>query len=76
MKPSGIIGIVLIAIGIIALANGWFGFFTYTTRENVAKLGPLKVDADTEHHVPIAPIVGGICLVGGIFLVLAGNKKS
>jgi hypothetical protein len=76
MRPVGIIGIILIAIGIIALANNWFGFFTYTTRENVAKLGPLKVDADREHHVPMAPIVGGLCLVGGIVLVLTGSKKA
>ena len=46
MKPAGIVGIILIAIGIIALAYGWFGgSFSYTTRENVAKLGPLKVRA-------------------------------
>jgi hypothetical protein len=75
MKPTGIVGIILIAIGIIALAYGWFGgSFSYTTRENVAKLGPLKVDADKEHHVPIGPIVGGACFVGGIILVVAGGR--
>ena len=38
--------------------------------------GPLQVSADREKTVPFPPILGGICLVGGIVLVLAGNKKA
>ena len=73
MKPAGIIGIVLIAIGIIALA---YGGFSYTTREKIIDAGPLQVSADQKKTVPFPPILGGICLVGGIVLVLAGNKKA
>ena len=73
MKPAGIIGIILIAIGIIALA---YGGFSYTTREKVIDAGPLQVSADKEKTVPFPPILGGICLVGGIVLVLAGNRKT
>ena len=73
MKPAGIIGIILIAIGIIALA---YGGFTYTTREKVIDAGPLQVSADRQKTIPLPPILGGICLVGGIILVLAGNKKG
>ena len=73
MKPAGIVGIILIAIGIIALA---YGGFTYTKREKVIDAGPLQVSADREKRVPFPPILGGICLVGGIILVLAGNKKA
>jgi len=73
MKPAGIIGIVLIVIGIIALA---YGGFSYTTREKVIDAGPLQVSADKEKTVPFPPILGGLCLVGGIVLVLAGNRKS
>ncbi|MGI8821175.1 MAG: DUF3185 domain-containing protein [Chthoniobacterales bacterium] len=73
MKPAGIVGIVLIAIGIIALA---YGGFQYTTREKVIDAGPLQVSADKEKTVPFPPILGGICLVGGIILVLVGNKNS
>ena len=73
MKPAGIVGIVLIAIGIIALA---YGGFSYTTREKVIDAGPLQVSADKKKSVPLPPILGGLCLVGGIVLVLAGNKKS
>ena len=73
MKPVGIVGIILIAIGIIALA---YGGFSYTTREKVIDAGPLQVSADRQRTIPFPPILGGICLVGGIILVLAGNKKN
>ena len=66
-----IIGICLIVVGVLALA---FGGFNYTTRERVVDLGPLKVDADKQHSVPIAPIAGVAALVGGIALVMMGNK--
>ena len=73
MKPAGIVGIILIGIGIIALA---YGGFSYTTREKVIDAGPLQVSADRQKTIPLPPILGGLCLVGGIVLVLAGNKKS
>lgn len=73
MKPAGIVGIILIAIGIIALA---YGGFTYTKREKIIDAGPLQVSADREKTVLFPPILGGICLVGGIILVIVGNKKA
>ena len=73
MKPAGIVGIILIAIGIIAFA---YGGFSYTKREKIIDAGPLQVSADREKTIPFPPILGGICLVGGIILVLAGNKKT
>ncbi len=73
MKPAGIVGIVLIAVGIIALA---YGGFSYTKREKVIDAGPLQVSADKERTVPLPPILGGLCLAGGIVLVLAGSRKS
>jgi uncharacterized membrane protein len=73
VKPAGIVGIILIAIGIIALA---YGGFSYTKREKIIDAGPLQVSADREKTVPFPPILGGICLVGGIILVILGNKKT
>jgi len=66
-----IIGMVLIVVGVLALA---FGGFQYTTRERVVDLGPLKVDADKQHSVPIAPIAGVAALIGGIVMVMAGKR--
>lgn len=73
MKPPVIIGVILIAIGIIALA---YGGFTYTTREKVIDAGPLQVSADKQKTVPFPPIIGAISLIGGIVLVATGSRKS
>jgi hypothetical protein len=76
MKPVSIVGILLIVIGIVALA---YEGITYTTREreNVVKLGPLKVDAvvEKEHRVPLSPILGVAALAAGIVLVIVGSKR-
>src|SRR5471030_1784129 len=68
-----LIGIALIIFGVLGLA---LGGFQYTTRERVVDLGPLKVDADKTHSVPIAPIAGIAALIGGVALVLAGSKTK
>lgn len=73
MKPAGIVGIILIVIGIIALA---YGGFTYTKREKVIDAGPLQVSADKEKTVPFPPVLGGICLAGGIILVIVGSRRA
>ncbi len=74
MRPAAIFGIILIVVGIIALAYG--GYTSFTTKENVAKLGPLEINKEEAHPIPIGPIVGGVCLVGGIILVVTGNRKT
>ncbi len=74
MRPAGIFGIILIAVGIVLLAYG--GYTSFTTKENVAKLGPLEINKQQEHPVPIGPIAGGVCLAAGIILVLTGNRRA
>jgi uncharacterized membrane protein len=74
VRPAGIFGIILIAVGIVLLAYG--GYTSYTTKENVAKLGPLEINKQQEHPVPIGPIIGGVCIVGGIILLVTGNRKT
>jgi hypothetical protein len=73
MKTYTLTGIILIVIGIVAF--GYQGI-TYTTREKVVDLGPIQVTADKTRTLPLPPIVGGIALVGGIVLLVMGNKKS
>ncbi len=60
-------------VGIIAFA---YQGITYTTREKVVDLGPIQVTADKTKTLPLPPIVGGIALVGGIVLLVMGNKKG
>jgi uncharacterized membrane protein len=73
MKTTTLIGIILIVIGIVALA---YQGITYTTREKVVDIGSIEVTADKTKTLPLPPIVGGIALVGGIVLLVMGNKKG
>ena len=73
MKTYTLIGIILIVIGIIALA---YQGITYTTREKVVDIGPIQMTADKTKTIPLPPILGGIALVGGIVLVVAGGRKD
>ena len=73
MKTSTIIGTILIVIGIIALA---YQGITYTTREKVVDIGPIQINADKTKTIPLPPILGGIALVGGIVLLIAGSRKD
>ena len=72
MRPATVVGIVLIVIGIVALV---YQGITYTTKENVVDLGPLKVEAKREKTIPLPPVVGVVALVGGIVLVAVSGRK-
>jgi hypothetical protein len=71
MKPAAIAGIVLIVLGLAALV---YQGFTYTTRETVIDIGPIKATADTKKTVPIPPIAGVVAVVAGVALVVAGRR--
>lgn len=71
MKRKSLLGIVLIIIGVVALA---YQGFTYTTREKAVDLGPIQITAEKEHTVPLPPILGVAALVGGIALLVMGKK--
>jgi uncharacterized membrane protein YidH (DUF202 family) len=67
-----LIGIVLIVVGVIALA---IGGFSYTTREKVLDLGPIQATTEKRHSVPLSPIVGVAALIGGIAVLAAGSRS-
>jgi len=73
MKPTILIGILLIILGGLALA---YQGFTYTHRERVLDVGPIHATADKQDHVSIPPILGGLALLSGVVLVVLGAKKS
>jgi hypothetical protein len=73
MKPVGIIGIVLIVGGLLALA---YQGIRYTTRETVVDIGPIHATAEREKTIPLPPIVGIVAVAGGVALLIAGGRKS
>lgn len=72
MKPAMIVGVILIILGIVALA---YQGINYTTKDKVVDLGPLKVEAKREKTIPLPPIVGVAALVGGVVLVAVSARK-
>ena len=68
-----VIGAVLIVIGLIGLI---WGGVSYTREEKVLDFGPIEATAERRETIPVTPVVGGIALVGGIVLLLAGRKRG
>lgn len=72
MKPLSIVGLVLIVLGLAALA---YQGFTYKSRETVLDIGPITATAERQKTVPIPPIVGIVAVVAGAGLLIAGSRK-
>ena len=72
MKSTAVIGIVLIVLGLAALA---YQGINYTTRETVIDVGPLHATAERHRTLPLPPVVGAVAVAGGVVLLVAGVRK-
>src|SRR5262245_22601430 len=73
MRPLVIVGIVLIIVGLVALA---YGGFSFTTTEKVAEIGPLKVEREKTRSIALPPVLGAAAIVVGVVLAVAGARRS
>jgi hypothetical protein len=73
MNPKKLSGLVLIGLGVVALA---YQGFSYTTTEKVFDFGPIHVTNEETHKLPIPPILAAIALIGGIGLLAFAGKKT
>ena len=73
MKPVVLVGIVLIVLGVVALA---YQGVTYTTRERIIDVGPLKATVDRQKAIPMSPVLGVLALAGGIVPVATGRRRA
>ena len=71
MSRNALIGVVLIAIGVIALV---YQGITYTSRETVLNIGPLHATADREKTFPLPPVLGALAVAGGVALLFVGLR--
>jgi hypothetical protein len=71
MKAATIVGILLIALGVIGFAVGGI---TFTHEKKDVNLGPLQVSHKEHDTLPISPILSTISLVAGVGLVVVGVR--
>jgi hypothetical protein len=73
MKPMSIAGVVLIVLGLAALA---YQGFSYRSRETIVDIGPIHATAERDKTVAVPPIFGIVAVVGGIALAVAGSRRG
>lgn len=73
MSGDSILGLILIAIGVVALA---YQGITYSTRETVLDVGPIHATADREKTLPISPLLGAGAVAGGVVLLVIGLRRA
>jgi hypothetical protein len=72
MSAAKIVGIILIALGVLGLL---YGGFSYTKESHTARLGPLSFTVQEKETVmvPVIASVGSILL--GVFLIVGVKNK-
>ena len=72
MPIRRIVGVLLVVLGLVALA--WGGFF-WTDRETVIEAGPFEVTAEEREGVAVPPVIGIVAIVGGLALLLVPGRR-
>jgi UDP-N-acetylmuramyl pentapeptide phosphotransferase/UDP-N-acetylglucosamine-1-phosphate transferase len=73
MKAITLTGILLAVLGVLALV---YQGFNYTREKNVVDVGPIHATVNTQEHVPLPPVAGGLALVAGVALLAIGGKQK
>jgi len=67
------LGIVLIVLGVLALA---YQGFSYTVPKKAADVGPIHITKDERHTVPLPPILGALALIGGLAVLVVDRREK
>ena len=68
-----IIGILLVVLGIVALA---VPSITFMTTERAVDTSFLKIDYQKPHTIVLNPIVGIVATIAGLAMVFAGRRTE
>ena len=66
-----ILGIVLVALGLVGLL---YGGFRWTERDKVVDLGPVEVTHQERKGIPVSPIAGAVILAAGVVLIVMDSR--
>ena len=73
MRNLMAVGVVLIVLGIVGLVVENVKF---TETKKVVDIGPLEINSEEEHNVPIPTIAGIIAILAGFGLVLTSRESA
>jgi hypothetical protein len=73
MSSRRVVGLVLVIVGLVALAMG--GVF-WTDRDTVLDAGPIEVTTAEREGFALPPLVGGIVLVSGLALLVVPSRRK
>jgi hypothetical protein len=73
LNGARIVGILLIVVGVLALA---YGGFSYTDEKPAAKVGPIVLSVNEQHQVNVPMWAGAAMLAAGAALLVFGGKRS
>lgn len=65
--------LIAVALIVLGLAGLLYGGFTYTREKKVVDLGPVEVTKQEHERLPISPIVGGLILLSGVWLLVSNR---
>ena len=68
------LGLVLLIVGILLFS--YAGVVTYRTRDKVVDAGPIQVTADKTHKIYFPPVIGAVCVIGGVVLLVTSAKRT
>ena len=71
MSSRKAIAVILVTLGIVVLA---YSGITFKTPGKPLDFGPVHLETTQSHF--ISPVVGALALVGGLVLLVVGNKKD
>jgi len=72
MKPSTVVGILLVLAGILCLAVGGFSF---KHEKKDVDMGPIQIQHMQKKHVYIPPVFSGILLGSGLILLAVSASR-
>jgi hypothetical protein len=67
-----IAAIVLIVVGVIAVA---YGGISYTREKTVIDLGPIQATTKERETIPLPPVLGVAAIAGGVILLVVSGRK-
>ncbi|MGQ0714393.1 MAG: DUF3185 domain-containing protein [Gemmatimonadaceae bacterium] len=71
MNVATLVGLLLIIFGAVALI---FEGISWTKERESIQVGPIGATVEQRETIPLSPVLGGVALVAGVALVVAGRR--